>query len=396
MRHGAGPSRLRDRPARGRRRLARPDGARPARGERRPDRAGRARQGRVGHGARRPRARSSCGADADHRRRRLRRPAARPRPRQHLACSRIRPCVGRSCVLLDGRDPGDPAPTRARPTRDLSRGRIGDLVSLLPFGDGVTGITTTGLALPAPRRAAASSGRPAACRTSATARPPPAITVRHGPSAHRGITPATHLAPMSTPASRRPRLPRSPSPTRRHDPPAGRPARPLDHRLLLSRGRHVRLHDGGLPVPRPPRDHRARAPTVWGVSPDGAASHAQVPRRSSACRSPSSPTRTTPWPTAYGAWALKKNYGKKYMGIVRSSFLIDPRGRIAHVWPKVKADGHAADVLETYRRSGRTPDPMTVRPARPRPGIKEASRVGGDVRSLGRDAKPSRRAPATR
>ena len=52
---------------------------------------------------------------------------------------------------------------------------------------------------------------------------------------------------------------------------------------------------------------------------------------------------------AYGAWALKKNYGREYMGIVRSSFLVDDEGRVAHAWPKVKADGHAADVLETYR-----------------------------------------------
>jgi peroxiredoxin Q/BCP len=35
------------------------------------------------------------------------------------------------------------------------------------------------------------------------------------------------------------------------------------------------------------------------------------------------------------------------MGIQRSSFLVDPEGRIAHVWPKVKADGHAAEVLAT-------------------------------------------------
>ena len=48
---------------------------------------------------------------------------------------------------------------------------------------------------------------------------------------------------------------------------------------------------------------------------------------------------------AYGAWALKKNYGREYMGIVRSSFLVGPDGRIAHVWPRVKADGHAAEVL---------------------------------------------------
>ncbi len=45
---------------------------------------------------------------------------------------------------------------------------------------------------------------------------------------------------------------------------------------------------------------------------------------------------------AYGAWQQKVNYGKTYMGIVRSSFLVDPNGAIAVVWPRVRADGHAA------------------------------------------------------
>jgi peroxiredoxin Q/BCP len=48
---------------------------------------------------------------------------------------------------------------------------------------------------------------------------------------------------------------------------------------------------------------------------------------------------------AYGAWGEKQNYGKTYMGMIRSTFLIDPDGRIARVWPKVKAQGHAEAVL---------------------------------------------------
>lgn len=47
----------------------------------------------------------------------------------------------------------------------------------------------------------------------------------------------------------------------------------------------------------------------------------------------------------FGAWRLKKNYGKEYMGVARSTFLIDPQGVIRHVWPEVKAAGHAAEVL---------------------------------------------------
>jgi len=47
---------------------------------------------------------------------------------------------------------------------------------------------------------------------------------------------------------------------------------------------------------------------------------------------------------AYGAWQLKKNYGREYMGIVRSTFIIDKEGKIAKVFPKVKVDGHVEEV----------------------------------------------------
>ena len=47
---------------------------------------------------------------------------------------------------------------------------------------------------------------------------------------------------------------------------------------------------------------------------------------------------------AYGAWGEKTNFGKTYMGVTRMTYLIDPEGKIAKVWPKVKPEGHAADV----------------------------------------------------
>jgi peroxiredoxin Q/BCP len=47
----------------------------------------------------------------------------------------------------------------------------------------------------------------------------------------------------------------------------------------------------------------------------------------------------------YGVWAEKQMYGKTFWGIVRATFLIDEDGKIAHVWPKVKVTGHAAEVL---------------------------------------------------
>jgi thioredoxin-dependent peroxiredoxin len=48
---------------------------------------------------------------------------------------------------------------------------------------------------------------------------------------------------------------------------------------------------------------------------------------------------------AYGVWGKKSMYGKTFMGITRATFLIGHDGRIARIWPKVKVDGHAAEVL---------------------------------------------------
>jgi peroxiredoxin Q/BCP len=52
---------------------------------------------------------------------------------------------------------------------------------------------------------------------------------------------------------------------------------------------------------------------------------------------------------AYGAWQEKSMYGKKYMGIERSTVLVDKTGNIAKIWPKVKVEGHAAEVLKAVQ-----------------------------------------------
>ena len=49
---------------------------------------------------------------------------------------------------------------------------------------------------------------------------------------------------------------------------------------------------------------------------------------------------------AYGVWQLKKNYGREYMGVVRSTFLIDPDGIVRAKWEKVRVKGHVEAVLE--------------------------------------------------
>jgi peroxiredoxin Q/BCP len=52
---------------------------------------------------------------------------------------------------------------------------------------------------------------------------------------------------------------------------------------------------------------------------------------------------------AFGAWVEKSMYGRKYMGMERSTFLIGKDGRVARAWRKVKVPGHAAEVLEASR-----------------------------------------------
>jgi peroxiredoxin Q/BCP len=52
---------------------------------------------------------------------------------------------------------------------------------------------------------------------------------------------------------------------------------------------------------------------------------------------------------AYGVWGEKSMYGKTFMGVARVTYLIDRQGKIAKVWPKVKVDGHAEEVLESAK-----------------------------------------------
>ena len=87
-----------------------------------------------------------------------------------------------------------------------------------------------------------------------------------------------------------------------------------------------------------------RGADVWGISPQGATSKRafrekfQLPFTLLADVGHEAAD-------AYGSWVEKTNYGKTYWGTARTTFLVDPDGRIARVWPKVKPEGHAADVL---------------------------------------------------
>ena len=84
---------------------------------------------------------------------------------------------------------------------------------------------------------------------------------------------------------------------------------------------------------------------VLGVSPDSPESHREfIAKFNLKITLLSDPDKKAL--TRYGAWGMKKMYGKEIEGVIRSTFIIDPQGRIAHVWYDVKADGHAEKVRE--------------------------------------------------
>jgi peroxiredoxin Q/BCP len=87
-----------------------------------------------------------------------------------------------------------------------------------------------------------------------------------------------------------------------------------------------------------------RSADVWGVSPQGAVSKRAF-REKYALPFPLLSDEDHAVAEAYGSWVEKQNYGKTYWGTARTTFLVDPEGRIARTWPKVKADGHATEVL---------------------------------------------------
>jgi peroxiredoxin Q/BCP len=100
------------------------------------------------------------------------------------------------------------------------------------------------------------------------------------------------------------------------------------------------------------RSIRDQDAEIWGISPDGSGSHAAF-RAKFGLPFTLLSDEDHAVADAYGAWQEKRNYGKTYMGIVRSSVLVDPDGRVAAAWPRVKADGHAAGVLEALESARR-------------------------------------------
>jgi peroxiredoxin Q/BCP len=87
---------------------------------------------------------------------------------------------------------------------------------------------------------------------------------------------------------------------------------------------------------------------VLGVSPDSTKSHCNFQQKHSLkVTLLSDPTHQVL--SAYGAWKPKKLYGREFLGVVRSTFLIDPQQKIAHIWMPVNVNGHVEDVLHTLQ-----------------------------------------------
>ena len=89
---------------------------------------------------------------------------------------------------------------------------------------------------------------------------------------------------------------------------------------------------------------RDRGADVWGISPQGAASKRKF-REKFGLPFTLLADEDHRVAEAYDTWVLKEKYGKSYWGTARATFLVDPDGRIARTWPKVKPEGHAAEVL---------------------------------------------------
>ena len=85
--------------------------------------------------------------------------------------------------------------------------------------------------------------------------------------------------------------------------------------------------------------------TIYGVSPDTEAKHCKFIEKHGLKVELLADTESTML-ADYGVWQEKQMYGKTYMGVVRTTYLVNPDGNIAEAWTKVKAKGHAEAVLE--------------------------------------------------
>ena len=96
---------------------------------------------------------------------------------------------------------------------------------------------------------------------------------------------------------------------------------------------------------------RALNVVILGVSPDSVKSHQSFIEKESLNFTLLSDSEKKVL-KSYGAWGVKKLYGKEYEGVIRSTFIIDPQGKIAFFWKNVKVKGHVQAVQEKLRELG--------------------------------------------
>lgn len=91
---------------------------------------------------------------------------------------------------------------------------------------------------------------------------------------------------------------------------------------------------------------KKKGAVIFGVSADSVKSHQKFIEKYD-LSFPLLSDETKEMIKAYGVWQQKAFMGRKYMGIVRTTFIIDEEGKIAHIFPNVKVDGHTEEVLAT-------------------------------------------------
>ena len=97
------------------------------------------------------------------------------------------------------------------------------------------------------------------------------------------------------------------------------------------------------------KDFSTLGARVVGVSPDSVAAHVKFKAKHGLKVTLASDAEKQVC-EAYGVWVAKSMYGRKYMGVERSTFLIDAEGRVAQAWRKVKVPGHAEAVLDALKQ----------------------------------------------
>lgn len=93
---------------------------------------------------------------------------------------------------------------------------------------------------------------------------------------------------------------------------------------------------------------REAGAVVIGISPDSLKKHANF-RKKHGLTTPLAADESREAIEAYSVWGEKTMFGRKYMGVIRSTFLIDRDGKIARIWRKVRVPGHAEEVLEAAK-----------------------------------------------